>query len=239
MLTRTEEIEQNLRVLRQEIETLAAEAGREAKDIRLIAVSKTYPLADVLTAQRLSCGDFGENRVQELVPKLEEAEALGPDIPLRWHLIGTLQRNKVKYIAGKVCLIHSVDQVNLLRELEKQCAKREICQEILLQMNIAEEESKHGFGENEIESAVEYALSLPHLTLRGLMTMAPIGRSPEEARPVFSACREWREKIRRSFGLPDFSILSMGMSSDFPAAIAEGATHIRIGSRIFGRRQYI
>lgn len=238
MPTRIEEIQENLRQLQEEIVNEATTAGRKAEEVQLIAVSKTYPFTDVEIANGLGCQDFGENRVQELMPKIEETEVIHLAHPLRWHLIGTLQRNKVKYIVGKVHLIHSIDSIRLLNEVEKQCANRELTQDILLQVNIAEEESKHGFSEEEILSAAEHALGLEHLRLRGLMTMAPIGDSPDEARPVFSACRKWQEKVRQEFQLTHFDILSMGMSQDFPAAIAEGATHIRVGSRIFGQRDY-
>lgn len=238
MQTRTDEIKENLESLYEEIKEEAGKAGRDPAEIKLIAVSKTYPVSDVLAAHRLGCEDFGENRVQELLPKMDESEGQELPHPLNWHLIGTLQRNKVKSVVGRVHLIHSVDRLRLLDELEKRCEASGVVQDILLQMNIAEEESKHGFSEDEIMRATEYALELPRLRLRGLMTMAPIGHSPEDARPVFAACREWQEKIRREFDLKDFDLLSMGMSQDFQSAIGEGATHIRVGSRVFGQRDY-
>lgn len=234
MQKRIDELRENLEQVKAEIARAAEAAGRSAEDVQLVAVSKIFPAEDVMRAFQLGQTVFGENRVQELVPKMEAVHE-----PVQWHLIGTLQRNKVKYIIGKVALIHSVHQLKLLDEIERQAAHHSLIQDVLLQLNIAEEESKHGFEEAEADEAVQYCLEkCPHVRLRGFMTMAPFYDDSEQAYPVFKRCFDIYKRWQERLGAEQISVLSMGMSHDFAEAIRAGATHVRIGSKIFGERHY-
>lgn len=240
VLSRRDEILANLAEVEAEIATAATAAGRAPEAVQLLAVTKTWPVEDLQILRDLRPQlAFGENRVQELLAKMD---VLGtavddPNAPT-WHLIGTLQRKKVKQIIGRCALIHSVDRDELIDELAKRSAEAGVVTPILLQCNPAEEESKHGYALKELAAAVEKVLAEASLDLQGLMCMAPISSSPDEARPVFAACRAAAEDLARRYGAKHFQTLSMGMSSDFHAAILEGATIVRIGSRIFGPRDY-
>ena len=237
-MNRQEELEETLAQVKSEIAEAAQVAGRDPAEIHLVAVSKTYPAEDLAILHGLGCHRFGENRVQELLPKMEELEeSLGAGA-IQWDLIGTLQRNKVKYIAGKVELIHSVDRLSLAEEIQRICKRDDLRQDVLLQVNISGEESKHGLEEeDELKELVDAVLAMENLRLRGLMTMAPYTDNPEAVMPIFERCRELFEMIRGRAG-EDFDSLSMGMSQDFTQAIRAGATHVRVGSRIFGKRNY-
>lgn len=222
----------NLQDINEEIKKCCDKVKRDPAEVKLIAVSKFKPVEVIEDAYKLGHRNFGENRVQELVDKVP---ALPHDI--KWHLIGTLQRNKVKYIVDSVELIHSVHSLALAREISKQAKKKNVDVNILLQVNIAEEESKHGFQEDQLLSELKEIASLEGIKVKGLMTMAPIADDPEKVRPVFRGLRLLAEKIKE-FNYPnvDMKELSMGMSDDFKVAIEEGATYVRIGSRIFGPR---
>lgn len=221
-------------VERRICEVLAG-CGRSRDSLTLIGVSKFFPPEYAKAAYELGLHDLGENRVQELLSKKEllSAEGIHPN----WHLIGTLQTNKVKYIAGNTALIHSVSSVELIEEIQKRSMMKEQSVKILLQINTAREESKHGFFAEEIERAAELASSCPNLELCGLMTMAPIQSAEHEAKRVFDETRTIFERLKTQVRNPEFwNILSMGMSQDYIDAIQCGSTHIRIGTSIFGKR---
>ena len=212
----------------------AQKVNRNPEDITLIAVSKTYPVSDVEKAAALGCKDFGENKVQELMGKIEEIK-----VPVNWHLIGHLQSNKVKYLVGKTKLIHSVDSIKLIQEIQKQSAKKDVTTDILLEVNVAKEVSKHGI---HLEDSIDFVKQLQvfsHVRMKGLMTVAPYVEDPEENRQIFRQLYDLSVDIQKQkFNNISTSILSMGMSNDYQVAIEEGATMIRIGTSIFGDRNY-
>lgn len=211
------------------------EANRTLEDVTLIGVSKVFPVECAEAAFCNGINNLGENKVQELVPKYERFQELG--LNANWHLIGTLQKNKVKYIIGKTHLIHSVNTVELAEEISKRSINNSIVSDILIQANVSGEESKHGFLNNEIEEAFSKIDALEGVRVRGLMTMAPIQTYDGEAQKVFEDTRILLEKLKvNAKDSSDFNILSMGMSQDYKYAIKEGATHIRIGTAIFGDR---
>ncbi|MBU5637023.1 YggS family pyridoxal phosphate-dependent enzyme [Geomonas sp. Red69] len=228
------EIAEHLKEIRERIAQAAARGGRDPEEVRLVAVSKTKPAAAV--AEAFACGQtiFGENYVQELVAKQ-------PELPggLCWHFIGSLQSNKVRQIAGKVDLIHSVDRLSLAREIDRQWGALGKACDILVQVNISREETKGGTSSEELIGLVRELAQLPHLRVKGLMTMPPFFDDPEGARPYFRKLRELADEVRRA-GIPAVEMreLSMGMSGDFEAAIEEGATLVRVGSALFGERHY-
>lgn len=224
-------IEENLKAIKEEIDKVAREAGRTPGSVKLIAVSKTKPMELIREAFEAGQLDFGENRVQELRDK-------EPELPeAQWHLIGSLQRNKVKYIAPFVHLIHSVDSEKLLREINKEATKNERRIDCLLQMNISEEENKHGLKEGEVATIIENIQKYPNVRIRGLMGMAEFTDDDEVVRGQFRRLRLARDKFRvHENDQVSMDELSMGMSGDFPIAIEEGATLLRIGSAIFGSR---
>lgn len=226
-------IKENLKTILDEIGTAKAKSPY-GQDVKLVAVSKTKPAGDILEAYEAGIRDFGENKVQELCAKYEE---LPKDI--RWHLIGHLQTNKVKYIIGKTYLIHSVDSLKLAKEIEKEAAKKNVSVDILIQVNISKEESKSGISEDEAPALIDEILKMPHINIKGLMTIAPICEDSEEVRPVFRQLKKLSVDIA-CFNHDNNSKceLSMGMSGDFKAAVLEGATYVRIGSSIFGERNY-
>lgn len=227
-------IKENLEEIRKNIKNAARKASRDDKEITLIAVSKTYPVSAIREAMALGCTDFGENRVQELTKKMEEVTE-----PVNWHLIGSLQSNKVKYIIGKTKLIHSVDNIKLLEELQRQSVKHQLTTEILLEINVAKEASKHGIFAEEAMDFVKHISTLSHIRLKGLMTVAPYVENPEENRPIFRQLYDLSVDIQKQkFNNISTSLLSMGMSNDYEVAIEEGATMIRIGTSIFGERNY-
>lgn len=211
----------------------AAAAGREPGEVRLLAVSKTFPASDVLEAYHAGQREFGENRVQELEQKVP---ALPRDIV--WHLIGHLQSNKAAKAAELADWVHSVDSVKLVNKLSDAAQKAGKTLKILLEVNVSGEESKYGIRtKEELFQAAEAAVSAPAIEWKGLMTMAPADAKGEELNAVFSGLRQMRDELEQKYSvkLPE---LSMGMSGDYPAAIAEGATIVRIGTAIFGGRDY-
>ena len=225
-------ISSNLVQINQRINAAAQQAGRDPASVRLVAVSKTRPAADIVEAFQAGQTIFGENYIQELVPKLAEVSE-----PVQWHMIGHLQSNKVKYIAGQVALIHSVDRISLATEIDRQWGKLgKIC-DVLVQVNISGEETKSGTTEEGAIQLVQECAKLSHVRVRGLMTMPPFFDDPEAARPYFAELRRLSQTVAsRNISGVDMVELSMGMSGDFEAAIEEGATLIRVGTAIFGNR---
>lgn len=217
-----------------EVNLACDKAGRAKDEVTLIAVSKTKPASDIQTLYDYGVRDFGENKVQELTSKYEE---LPKDI--RWHLIGHLQTNKVKYIVDKVYLIHSVDSVKLAMEIEKEAAKKDIIVNILVQVNVANEDTKFGLDNDEVINIVEEIAKLPHIRIKGLMTIAPFVDDGEENRKYFNELKQLSVDIKaKNIDNVCMDMLSMGMSGDFTTAIEEGATYVRVGTSIFGVRNY-
>ena len=225
---------ENYKKNEKKVEQACIRAGRKKEDVTLIAVSKTKPISMIQELLPLGVRDFGENKVQELT---EKEELLPKDI--RWHMIGHLQRNKVKYVVGKACMIHSVDSLRLAEEISKEALKKQISVPILVEVNVAGEESKFGVSVQEAPSLIEQICCLPGLQVKGLMTIAPYVEDPEENRIVFRNLRKLSVDIReKNFDNVTMDILSMGMTGDYEVAIEEGATHVRVGTGIFGERNY-
>lgn len=227
-------ISDNIISVKQSIDDAIALAGRPKDSVTLIGVSKVFPVEYAEAAAMSGLKNLGENRVQELVPKVERFSSLGIDA--NWHLIGTLQKNKVKYITGMTSLIHSVNTIELAEEISKRSLSNNVTTAILLQANVSGEESKHGFAPHELKPAIDKIIELPNITLSGLMTMAPIETYEGEAREVFAKTRVIYEDLKNYTGLDSWQVLSMGMSQDYQSAILEGSTHVRIGTAIFGNR---
>ena len=227
-------LKENLKNVEEKIKKACTDAGRKREEVTLIAVSKTKPLDTLKEAYDLGVRVFGENKVQELVDKYD---ALPKDI--RWHMIGHLQRNKVKYIIDKVDLIHSVDSLRLAEAIEKEAAKRGITVNILIEVNVAGEESKFGLAPEAVDEFVEAVAQFEHIRVKGLMTIAPFVENPEENRSVFTALKKLSVDIaKKNVDNVNVSMLSMGMTNDYQTAIEEGATMVRVGTGIFGERDY-
>ena len=222
----------NLARINGRIQAAAEGAGRDPATVRLVAVSKTRPAADIIAAFHAGQVLFGENYIQELVPKLAEVQE-----PVQWHVIGHQQSNKVKYFAGQVAMIHSVDRLSLAEEIDRQWGKLGKTCDILIQVNISGEASKSGTTEEGAIQLVRECALLPNIRVKGLMTMPPFFDDPEAARPYFAELRQLGQTIAalKITGV-EMSELSMGMSGDFEAAIQEGATLVRVGTAIFGER---
>ena len=227
-------IQDNITNIRQRIDATCHKAGRDPQTVHLLAVSKKKPLADIETAVAAGQKMVGENYVQEFVAKYDECS-----VDVDWHYIGALQTNKVKYLRGKVAMIHSVDRLSLAKEIDRQWSKSDQPAKILIQINIGEEETKSGVLAEELEPLIREIRQLPHLRICGLMAIPPFSPDPEESRQWFRAMRQLADSID-ALQLPNVSMdeLSMGMSDDFEVAIEEGATLIRIGTAIFGVRDY-
>ncbi len=226
-------VRENLEAVQGIIEDACERAGRPGDGVTPIAVSKTKPLELVREAYEAGARDFGENKVQDL---LDRIEALPSDI--RWHMIGHLQRNKVKYIVGKVAMIHSVDSLRLAEEISRESLKRQVETDILIEVNVAGEESKFGICLSETVSLVEEIAKLPAVHIRGLMTIAPFVEDAEENRQIFRKLKQLSVDIeRKNIDNVNMSALSMGMTGDYPVAIEEGATYVRVGTGIFGERE--
>ena len=227
-------LRENLQEVEERIQEACRRAGRDRSEVTLVAVSKTKPVSMLKEAYDLGVRVFGENKVQEI---REKYEALPKDI--EWHMIGHLQTNKVKYIADKVSLIHSVDSLRLAETIEKEAVKHNIIVDILLEVNVAEEESKFGIKTSEVLALAENVVQLPHIRLRGLMTIAPFVENPEKNRAIFANLHELYVDIKdKNIDNGTVSILSMGMTNDYEVAIEEGATMVRVGTGIFGARDY-
>lgn len=227
-------IRENLEYVEQRIQDACHRAGRNRSEVTLIAVSKTKPVEMIREVMDYGIVDFGENKVQELCDKYEA-------IPerLKWHLIGHLQRNKVKYIVDKACLIHSVDSLRLAEQINEEAKKKEIVCQVLIEVNIANEDTKFGITSEEIYDLLEAIKALPYIKVKGLMTIAPFVENPEENRLHFSNLRKLLVDIKsKNIDNIDMDILSMGMTGDYEVAIEEGATMVRVGTGIFGERNY-
>lgn len=227
-------LKQNLEYVESEIQKACERSGRPRDAVTLIAVSKTKPVGTLQEAYDLGVRIFGENKVQELTEKYE----LLPD-DIEWHMIGHLQRNKIKYIIEKAALIHSVDSVRLAEAIEKEAEKRNLTANILIEVNVAKEESKFGLLPEELDDFVDKVKDFPHICVKGLMTIAPNVENPEKNRPIFAYLRKLSVDIaKKNAHNITMSILSMGMTNDYQVAIEEGATMVRVGTGIFGERDY-
>ena len=227
-------IRENLDTGEKNIDAACNRSGRAREDVTLIAVSKTKPVEMLKEAYDSGCRDFGENKVQELVEKYDQL----PD-DIRWHMIGHLQRNKVKYIVDKVYMIHSVDSLRLAEEISKEAVKKNVTVSILVEVNVAGEESKFGTTTEETVSLVENIAKLPNILVKGLMTIAPYVENSEENRLYFAKLKQiYVDIIHKNIDNVFMEELSMGMTGDYEVAIEEGATYIRVGTGIFGERQY-
>ncbi len=225
---------ENLKAVERQIEEACKRAGREREDVTLIAVSKTKPVAMLQEVYSEGVRDFGENKVQELCDKIEQ---LPRDI--KWHMIGHLQRNKVKYIVGNVALIHSVDTYRLAEEINIHAKKKNITVPILVEINIAGEKTKFGTAAEDAMLLVEDISKLENVRIMGLMTIAPPVVDPEENRPYFRKIKQLSvDIINKNIDNVSMEILSMGMTGDYAVAIEEGATMVRVGTGIFGERNY-
>jgi len=207
---------------------------KPGEDVILVAVSKFFPVEDAISVYNCGQRDFGENRAQEMV---EKAPVMAPDT--RWHFIGRLQRNKVKSIINKTCMIHSCDSIDLAKEISKQAVNNNVIMPVLLEVNLAKQESKAGFDKDEVKNALEVISKMDGIKIMGLMTIGPYEANPDDSRPLFKGMKKlWDDAA--SWNIPGVTMkyLSMGMSHDFEAAIEEGANIVRVGSSIFGQRIY-
>lgn len=227
-------IAENLKIVQDNIQGSLDRAGRERQETVLIAVSKTKPVSMIMEAYAQGIRDFGENKAQELADKQQQ---LPKDI--RWHMIGHLQRNKVKYLIGKTVLIHSVDSYRLAEEISKEASKKNTDVDILIEVNVAQEESKFGVSTEEAAELVEKAAKLPFIHIKGLMTIAPNTEDPEENRKYFRRLKQLSVDItRKNVDNVSMNVLSMGMTNDYVVAVEEGSTYVRVGTGIFGQRNY-
>ena len=232
MIQDSEQIRRNVEEIRKRIAQAAAKAGRKPEEITLVAVTKTVEPTRIIAAIDAGVCDLGENRVQELCGKTDVL-----DIGCRWHLIGHLQTNKVKYIIDKVSLIHSLDSLELAEEINKRAEKAGKVMDVLIQVNVAGEETKFGIAPETTLQFVKNVSKLEHIRIKGLMTIAPAVSDPEEVRWVFADLRKLLIDIRKeNIDNVDMDYLSMGMSNDFEVAIEEGAHMVRIGTALFGKR---
>ena len=225
-------IKENLDQVRKTINAACIRAGRRPEEVTLIAVSKTKPVPMLEEAYAAGTRDFGENKVQEILAKK-------PELPqdIRWHMIGHLQRNKVSQVIGNAVMIHSVDSLRLARQIEAEAAKKEVDVDLLLEVNVAREESKYGFMLEEVEDAVMAIKDFPHVHIKGLMTIAPFVDNPEENRGIFKKLFEFAVDIGgKNIDNVTMGVLSMGMTGDYEVAVEEGATMVRVGTGIFGIR---
>ena len=227
-------VQDNYRQVEARVAEACRRAGRSREEVTLVAVSKTKPEERIRELMEIGVRDFGENKVQELCEKYDQ---LPRDI--RWHLIGHLQRNKVKYVVDKACLIHSVDSLRLAEAISAEAVKRQCIVPILIEVNVAGEESKFGVPLEETEQLVRKIAELPGISVQGLMTIAPFVEDPEENRTHFSNLKKLCVDLKRkNIDNVTMSVLSMGMTGDYEVAIEEGATMVRVGTGIFGERNY-
>ena len=227
-------LKENLKRVEDKITASCERSGRNREDVTLIAVSKTKPVETLQEAYNIGVRVFGENKVQELV---EKYETLPKDI--HWHMIGHLQRNKVKYIIDKVDLIHSVDSLRLAETIDREAKKHNLTANILIEVNVAGEDSKFGVPPEELENLVDGISHFSNIQVRGLMTIAPFVENAEENRAVFARLRKLSVDIAaKNIDNVNMGLLSMGMTNDYEVAIEEGATIIRVGTGIFGERDY-
>ena len=230
------DIAERFKQIKERKDAAAVRSGRSPDEVTLMAVTKTHTAAEINEAIAAGAADIGENRVQELLEKYDSVS------PVRWHLIGHLQTNKVKNVVGKVVMIHSVDSLKLAREINKRASAAGIVMDILIEINSAMEETKSGISSDDLETLVrEITAECENIRIRGIMCIPPIAAEPEEARPYFREARELFDRMK-TWDLPEERFLpdtlSMGMSGDFEVAIEEGSTIVRVGSSIFGPRNY-
>jgi len=249
---------ENIHQVQDRIARACARAGRAPSGVTLVAVSKTFPAEAIGEAYRVGLRDFGENRVEEAVPKIsyvksqisnspwlanQQAASRNPKSEIAWHLVGHLQSRKAREAVDLFDMIHSVDSLKLADKLSRLCVESGRVMPILLECNVSGEETKYGFPAARVEDKlrwmadVEATLALPGVRVEGLMTVAPLAADAEDARPVFRALRQLRDELAARFPQADWRRLSMGMTDDFEVAIQEGATMVRIGRAIFGERQ--
>lgn len=227
-------LKENLKKVEENIQKACDRVGRKREEVTLIAVSKTKPIEDIEEILEENVIDFGENKVQELCDKYEKISR-----PVNWHLIGHLQTNKVKYVVDKVALIHSVDSYKLAEQINKEAKKKNTVVPILLQVNIAREDTKFGLEKEEVLPLIEKIKDMEGIQIRGLMTIAPFVTNPEENRVHFKNLYQLYVDIKqKSINNVIMDTLSMGMTGDYQVAIEEGATMIRVGTGIFGERNY-
>ncbi|MDD4371217.1 MAG: YggS family pyridoxal phosphate-dependent enzyme [Anaerostipes sp.] len=220
--------------VKQNVKNACQKVNRSADEITIIAVSKTKPLSMVEELRNHGVMEYGENKVQEITRKFEEVSE-----PVHWHLIGHLQTNKVKYIVDKVVMIHSVDSLKLAKQISKEAKKKGVQVPVLLQVNLAHEDSKFGMSKEELLENIQEIGQLEGIQVKGLMQIAPYAQNPEENRCYFKEMKQLSIDIKgKNFDNVDMSVLSMGMTNDYEVAIEEGATMIRVGTGIFGERDY-
>ena len=225
---------ENYETVVENVKKACVRAGRNPEEVTVIAVSKTKPLSDIEELIAHGVTEFGENKVQEMTDKYEHVSK-----PVHWHLIGHLQTNKVKYIVDKACLIHSVDSVHLAKEIEKEAAKKNAVVNVLIEVNIAHEESKFGINETDVYDLIEAIKDFPHVHVMGLMTIAPFVENPEDNSIYFHKMYQLSLDIKsKNIDNIDMNVLSMGMTNDYEIAVEEGATMVRVGTAIFGARNY-
>lgn len=228
-------IDENLSEVRRRIAAAAIRSGRAPAAVTLVAVSKMLPFAAVEAAYAAGQRDFGENRLEELWPRVEAARQAGLD-EIRWHVIGTIQSRKSGDAVGPLVLIHSVDRLKLAQRLSRDALAAGRVMDVLLEVNVSGEASKHGFTAAETVATAPELAALAGVRVRGLMTMAPLVEDPQDARPVFQGLRMLRDELAVIHPRLGWRELSMGMTNDFEVAVEEGATLVRIGSAIFGPR---
>ena len=227
-------LEKNLKSIQDKVKDACKRSGRHPEDVTLIAVSKTKPVSMLQEIYDLGIRQFGENKVQELTDKYEKLPK-----GISWHMIGHLQRNKVKYLIGKTTLIHSVDSLRLAEAIEAEAAKKNCLVDVLIEVNVAREESKFGISPEEVLPLVEQIARFRHIKIKGFMTIAPFVENPEENRIHFANLRKLSVDIAsKNIDNGSMRILSMGMTNDYEVAIEEGATMVRVGTGIFGERNY-
>lgn len=227
-------IKENLEKVRENVHRAVERSGRIDSDVLLIAVSKTKPVEDLMEAYDAGVRDFGENKVQELVDKYE---VMPKDA--RFHMIGHLQKNKVKYLIGKTCLIHSVDSFELAKVIQKESEKKNVITEVLLEVNVAKEDSKFGVFKEDLLNLVKEVSTLKNVRIKGLMTIAPFVENPEDNRQYFNELKRLGIDIEsQNIDNVSMGTYSMGMTGDYEVAIEEGATMVRVGTGIFGVRNY-
>lgn len=227
-------IKDNIESVNKKIESACTKSGRDVSKVTLISVSKTKPLSMLKEAYDAGSRDFGENKVQELIDKI-------PNMPgdVNWHMIGHLQRNKVKYIVGKVYLIHSVDSFRLAEEISKEALKQNVTVNILIEVNVAGEDSKFGTTCDEVTDLIIRISRLPGIRIKGLMTIAPYTDDAETNRVYFKKLKQLSVDIgNKNIDNVSMGVLSMGMTGDYEVAVEEGATYVRVGTGIFGERDY-
>ena len=227
-------VAENLVQVQKNIEESCGNVNRDPGEVTLIAVSKTKPVEMLREAYDAGARVFGENKVQEIVDKYDHMPS-----DVKWHMIGHLQRNKVKYIVDKVAMIHSVDSFRLAETIEKEAAKKNVTVPILIEVNVAQEESKYGLKPEEVLPFIEEIADFSHIQIKGLMTIAPYVENAEENREIFRELKKLSVDIAaKNINNVTMSVLSMGMTGDYLVAVQEGATMVRVGTGIFGARNY-